>query len=589
MILHPAGRKALNNNMKKLMLGNEAVARGAFEAGVRVASSYPGTPSTEITEFIAKYDEIYSEWAPNEKVAVEVASGAAIGGARALSAMKHVGLNVAADPLFTMSYIGVNGGLVLCVADDPGMHSSQNEQDSRNYAIASKVPMLEPADSGECRDFVKKAYEISEQFDTPVLLRLTTRVAHSQSEVELFDREDVPVRPYVKDAAKHVMVPANARPKHVVVEKRMADLAAFNETSDLNLVEMNDTKIGVITAGIAYQYAKEAFPNASFLKLGMIHPLPENLIRDFVSKVDVCYVIEELDPVLERQIRAMGLAVKGKDILPLLGEYSAALLREKILGEKSEATFTVDETIPVRPPVMCPGCSHRGVFYVLNKLKLTVSGDIGCYSLGCAKPLDSMDSIICMGASVSALHGMEKAQGREFAKKSVGVLGDSTFLHSGITGLIDMVYNKGTSTVIILDNSITGMTGHQENPSTGFTIKGEPTKQVDLEKLCQAVGIDLVTVADPFDVENFEKVVRQHLEAEEPSVIIAQRPCALLKKAGYTGCCEITKDCKNCKMCMKLGCPAISMTEAGPVIDETLCNGCGLCVNICKFGAIVKK
>ena len=368
--------------MKKLMLGNEAVARGAYEAGVSVASSYPGTPSTEITEFIAKYDEIYSEWAPNEKVAVEVASGAAIAGGRALSAMKHVGVNVAADPLFTMSYIGVNGGLVLCVADDPGMHSSQNEQDSRNYAIAAKVPMLEPADSSECRDFVKKAYEISEEFDTPVLLRLTTRVAHSQSEVELYEREEHPAKEYKKDAAKHVMVPANARPKHVLVEQRMDALSKYNDTSDLNRVEMNDTKIGIITAGIAYQYAREAFPNASFLKLGMINPLPENLIREFAAKVDTLYVIEELDPVLERQIKAMGITAHGKDLLPLIGEYSSALLREKILGEKPEAGFTVDETIPVRPPVMCPGCSHRGVFYVLNKLKLTVSGDIGCYSLG---------------------------------------------------------------------------------------------------------------------------------------------------------------------------------------------------------------
>ena len=575
--------------MKKLMLGNEAIARGAYEAGVRVASSYPGTPSTEITEFIAKYDEIYAEWAPNEKVAVEVASGVAIAGARSLSAMKHVGVNVAADPLFTMSYIGVNAGLVLCVADDPGMHSSQNEQDSRNYAIAAKVPMLEPADSAECRDFVKEAYAISEKFDTPVMIRLTTRVAHSQSEVELFPREDVPVRDYQKDASKNVMVPANARPRHIVVEKRMEALSEFGESSALNRVEMQDTKIGIITAGIAYQYAREAFPDASFLKLGMVNPLPKNLIADFVSKVDVCYVIEELDPVLERQIRAMGLSVRGKDELTLLGEYSASLLREKIAGEKAAETYSVDEEIPVRPPVMCPGCSHRGVFYVLNKLKIAASGDIGCYSLGCAKPLDSIDTIICMGASISGLHGMEKARGREFAQKSVAVLGDSTFLHSGVTGLMDMVYNKGTSTVIILDNSITGMTGHQDNPSTGFTIKGEPTRQVDLEKLCLALGVDLVTVADPFDVDNFEKVLREHLATEAPSVIIAQRPCALLKKAGYTGCCTITDACKNCKMCMKLGCPAISMTENGPVIDDTLCNGCGLCVNVCKFGAIVQK
>lgn len=575
--------------MKKLMLGNEAVARGAYEAGVRVASSYPGTPSTEITEFIAKYDEIYSEWAPNEKVAVEVASGAAIAGGRALSAMKHVGLNVAADPLFTMSYIGVNAGLVLCVADDPGMHSSQNEQDSRNYAIAAKLPMLEPADSGECKEFVKRAYAISEEFDTPVLLRLSTRVAHSQSAVELLPREEVPVRDYQKNVAKNVMVPANARPKHVIVEQRTQALEAFNNTCDLNRVEMNDTKIGIITAGIAYQYAREALPNASFLKLGMINPLPEQLIRDFAAKVDVCYVIEELDPVLERQIRAMGIAVCGKDKLTMIGEYSAALLREKLLGKKAEASYTVDEEIPVRPPVMCPGCSHRGVFYVLNKLKLRVSGDIGCYSLGCAKPLDSIDSIICMGASISAQHGMEKARGSEFARQSVAVLGDSTFLHSGVTGLMDIVYNKGTSTVIILDNSITGMTGHQDNPATGFTIKGEPTRQVNLVTLCHAVGVDKVTVADPFDVEHFEAVVREHLAAEEPSVIIAQRPCALLKKAGYTGCCTITDACKNCKMCMRLGCPAISMTKNGPVIDDTLCNGCGLCTHVCKFGAIVQK
>lgn len=575
--------------MKKLMLGNEAVARGAYEAGVRVASSYPGTPSTEITEFIAKYDEIYSEWAPNEKVAVEVASGAAIAGGRALSAMKHVGLNVAADPLFTMSYIGVNAGLVLCVADDPGMHSSQNEQDSRNYAIAAKLPMLEPADSSECKEFVKRAYAISEEFDTPVLLRLSTRVAHSQSAVELLPREEVPVRDYQKNVAKNVMVPANARPKHVIVEQRTQALEAFNNTCDLNRVEMNDTKIGIITAGIAYQYAREALPNASFLKLGMINPLPEQLIRDFVAKVDVCYVIEELDPVLERQIRAMGIAVCGKDKLTMIGEYSVALLRERLLGKKAEASYTVDEEIPVRPPVMCPGCSHRGVFYVLNKLKLRVSGDIGCYSLGCAKPLDSIDSIICMGASISAQHGMEKARGSEFARQSVAVLGDSTFLHSGVTGLMDIVYNKGTSTVIILDNSITGMTGHQDNPATGFTIKGEPTRQVNLVTLCHAVGVDKVTVADPFDVEHFEAVVREHLAAEEPSVIIAQRPCALLKKAGYTGCCTITDACKNCKMCMRLGCPAISMTKNGPVIDDTLCNGCGLCTHVCKFGAIVQK
>ena len=574
--------------MKKLMLGNEAIARGAYEAGVRVVSSYPGTPSTEITEFMAKYDEIYCEWAPNEKVAVETASGASLAGGRAVSAMKHVGLNVAADPLFTMSYIGVNAGLVLCVADDPGMHSSQNEQDSRNYALASKIPMLEPADSGECKDFMKKAFSLSEKFDTPVLMRLTTRVAHSQSLVEVCEREDLPLKPYEKNIAKNVMVPANARPKHIVVEERTEKLSAFSETSDLNQVIMRSKDIGVITAGISYQYVEEALPNASVLKLGMVWPLPENLIRDFAAKVKTCYVIEELDPFLEQNIRAMGISVIGKELFPKVDEYSAALLRSKILGEKAADTVSAAEAVPVRPPVMCPGCSHRGVFYVLHKLGLNVSGDIGCYSLGCAAPLSSIDSIICMGASVSAAHGMEKAAGRDFAKKTVAVLGDSTFIHSGITGLIDIVYNKGTSTVIILDNSITGMTGHQQNPSTGFTIRNEPTRQVDLVKLAEAVGVDRVKVVDPFDLDLLEKVVKEEVAADEPSVIIAQRPCALLKKAGYSGTFVINDKCKNCKMCMKLGCPAISITENGPKINDTLCVGCGLCPNVCKFGAIEK-
>lgn len=574
--------------MKKLMLGNEAIARGAYEAGVRVVSSYPGTPSTEITEFMAKYDEIYCEWAPNEKVAVETASGASLAGGRAVSAMKHVGLNVAADPLFTMSYIGVNAGLVLCVADDPGMHSSQNEQDSRNYALASKIPMLEPADSGECKDFMKKAFCLSEKFDTPVLMRLTTRVAHSQSLVEVCEREDLPLKPYEKNIAKNVMVPANARPKHPAVEARTEQLSAFSETSDLNKVIMRDTEIGIITAGISYQYVEEALPNASVLKLGMVWPLPENLIRDFAAKVKTCYVIEELDPFLEQNIRAMGISVIGKELFPKVDEYSAALLRSKILGEKAADTISAAEAVPVRPPVMCPGCSHRGVFYVLHKLGLNVSGDIGCYSLGCAAPLSSIDSIICMGASVSAAHGMEKAAGRDFAKKTVAVLGDSTFIHSGITGLIDIVYNKGTSTVIILDNSITGMTGHQQNPSTGFTIRNEPTRQVDLVKLAEAVGVDRVKVVDPFDLDLLEKVVKEEVAADEPSVIIAQRPCALLKKAGYSGTFVINDKCKNCKMCMKLGCPAISITENGPKINDTLCVGCGLCPNVCKFGAIEK-
>ncbi len=436
---------------------------------------------------------------------------------------------------------------------------------------------------------MKKAFALSEKYDTPILMRLTTRVAHSQSLVELEDREDIPVKPYEKDIPKHVMVPAFAKQKHPKVEARMRALAEEAETADFNKVIMRGTDVGVITAGISYQYTEEALPDASILKLGVVWPLPEKLIRDFASKVKKCYVVEELDPFLETQIKAMGIEVIGKDVFPMEGEYTAAMLKEKILGIAPVATATVDEAVPVRPPVMCPGCSHRGVFYVLSKLGLTVSGDIGCYSLGSAAPLFSIDSIICMGASISAAHGMEKAAGRDFAKKTVAVLGDSTFIHSGITGLIDVVYNKGTSTVIILNNSITGMTGHQQNPSTGLTIKGEPTRQVDLVKLAEAVGVERVTVVDPFDVEKFEKVVKEEIAAEEPSVIIAQRPCALLKKAGYTGTYRINPEkCKNCKICMKLGCPAISITENGPVINETLCVGCGLCPNVCKFGAIEK-
>lgn len=579
-------RRSRNRAMKKLMLGNEAVARGAWEAGVTVASSYPGTPSTEITEFIAKYDDIYAEWAPNEKVAVEVATGAAIAGARSLSAMKHVGVNVAADPLFTASYTGVNGGLVLCVADDPGMHSSQNEQDSRNYAVGAKVPMLEPADSGECKSFIKLAYALSEQYDTPVFLRLTTRVAHSQSLVNLEERADVPLKEYKKDTAKYAMVPANARPKHVMVEERTRKLTLLAEQIDINRVEKGDKKIGFITAGIGYQYAKEAFPDASFLKLGMIHPLPVKLIQEFAASVDKCYVIEELDPVIEKHCKAIGAEVIGKEILPSIGEYNAQLIRAAVTGEPLAEPVRPAEPVPVRPPVMCPGCSHRGVFYVLHKLGLHVSGDIGCYSLGCGKPLEAIDTIICMGASVSAAMGMEKARGKEFSRNTVAVIGDSTFLHSGITGLIDVVYNKGTTTTIIMDNSITGMTGHQDNPSTGFTIKGEPTRQVDLEQLCRAVGVDRVVVADPFDLERFEQVVKEETAAEEPSVIIAQRPCALIKKAQYSGSYAINDKCKTCKMCLKLGCPAISMKDGKMKIDQTQCVGCGLCPGVCKFGAI---
>ena len=576
--------------MKKLMLGNAAVARGAYEAGVGVVASYPGTPSTEITEEIVKYDEIYAEWSPNEKVAGEVAIGASIAGARAMSCMKHVGLNVMADPVFTVSYTGVNGGLVFCVADDPGMHSSQNEQDSRHYAAASKIMMLEPADSSECKEFTKMAFDLSEKFDTPVFIRLSTRVSHSQSMVEICDRENAELKPYEKNIGKFVMMPANAIRRHVVVEDRIAALKEFAETTELNTVEENKKKIGVITSGIAYMYAKEALgDNVDYLKLGIVYPLPEKKIIDFAKKQKKLYVIEELDPVIENHIKSLGIKVIGKDAFTLLGEYTPAMIKKAVLGENAPESAELTETIPVRPPVMCAGCPHRGTFYVLKKLGLVVSGDIGCYTLGAVAPLQSVDTTICMGASVSAAHGMAKARGSEFNKKLVSVIGDSTFMHSGITGLIDIVYNKGNNTVIILDNSITGMTGHQENPTTGRTIRGEETKQVDLIALAKAVGIEHVVVADPFDVKEFERVVKEETERDEPSVIIAQRPCALLKGVKYTGHCKITDACKNCKMCMKLGCPAITVKDNKVVIDATQCNGCGLCINVCPFGAIEKE
>jgi len=575
--------------MKKLLLGNEAIARGAYEAGVTVVSSYPGTPSTEITEAIAKYDEIYSEWAPNEKVAVEVAIGASIAGARSMSCMKHVGLNVAADPLFTSSYTGVNGGLVLVVADDPGMHSSQNEQDSRHYAKAAKVLMLEPSDSQKCKDFTMKAYELSEQFDTPVIIRTSTRVSHSQSLVEISERQNIPLKDYKKDPQKYVMMPGMAKKRHVVVEERMKALQAYAENCEFNRIEWGDKKIGVITSGIAYQYAREALGNVSYLKLGMVHPLPEKLIKDFISQVDKVYVIEELDPVIEEHCKKLGCNVIGKELFPLLGEYSADLIREKVLGIKKENIMEVKEDIPVRPPVLCPGCPHRGMFYVLSKLKLVVSGDIGCYTLCALPPLQSMDTCVCMGESIGGALGMEKARGKEFAKKVVAVIGDSTFIHSGITGLIDIVYNKGISTVIILDNYITGMTGHQPNPTTGFTIKGEPTRQVDLVKLCEAIGVERVKVVDPFELAEFEKTVKEEITAEEPSVIISQRPCALLKHVKFEGPLAVNQDkCTKCKLCMRLGCPAISFKEGNIQIDVTLCNGCGLCLKVCKFSSIEK-
>ncbi len=574
--------------MKKLMLGNEAVARGAYEAGVKVASAYPGTPSTEITENIAKFDEVYSEWSPNEKVALEVAIGASVAGARSICSMKHVGLNVAADPLFTVSYTGVTGGLVIMVADDPGMHSSQNEQDSRFYARASKVPMLEPSNSQECKDFVIKAYEISEKYDCPVIVRLSTRVAHSQSLVETGERAETGLKPYVKNAAKYVMMPGMAKLRHIEVEKSMAQLKDFAEETSLNRIEEGSREIGVITSGISYQYAREAFGDVSYLKLGMVYPLPDRLISEFAGKVEKLYVIEELEPFFENQIKQLGIKVIGKELLPVTGEYSASLLKEKIFGITPEKTYNIDNVSPMRPPVMCPGCPHRGMFHVLKKLKLNVTGDIGCYTLGALSPTESMDTCICMGASIGMAHGMEKARGREFGRKTVAILGDSTFIHSGITGLIDIVYNKGCSTVIILDNSITGMTGHQQNPTTGLTIKGEPTRQVNLELLAKAVGVDRVRVADPFDLKEFEKVVAEEVQADEPSVIISQRPCALLKKVRYEGTQRINGNCRKCRSCMKIGCPAIVDKGDRIEIDTALCVGCKLCSRVCSFNAIEK-
>ena len=576
--------------MKKLLLGNAAVARGAYEAGVNVVSSYPGTPSTEITEKMVDFEDVYVEWAPNEKVAAEVCIGASIAGGRAMSCCKHVGLNVMADPVFTVSYIGVNGGLVFCVADDPGMHSSQNEQDSRHYAKGAKVLMLEPADSAECKEFTKKAFELSEKYDTPVFIRLSTRVSHSQSLVEIGERENVEVKEYEKNIGKNVMMPANAVKRHVVVEERIKALKAYAENTTLNKIEDNGSKIGVIANGITYMYAKEALgTDVNYLKLGMIYPLPEKLIKDFAAKCEKVYVTEELDPYIEEHCKALGVEVIGKDAFTLLGEYTPQMIAKAVLGKDAPKSAEIKENIPARPPVMCAGCPHRATFYVLKKLGLTVSGDIGCYTLGAVAPLQSVDTTICMGASVSAALGMAKVKGKEFNKKLVSVIGDSTFIHSGITGLIDIVYNKGINTVIILDNSITGMTGHQDNPTTGKTIRGEATKQVNLVKLAEAVGIEHIVVADPFDVKNFEKVVKTETEREEPSVIIAQRPCALLKGVKYSGNCVIGENCKKCKLCMKLGCPAISDRNGTVVIDKTQCNGCGLCINVCPFGAIKKE
>lgn len=575
--------------MKKLMLGNEAFARGLFEAGCRVVSSYPGTPSTEITEEAAKYDEIYAEWAPNEKVAMETALGASIAGARSFCGMKHVGLNVAADPLYTAAYTGVNAGMVVAVADDQGMHSSQNEQDSRHHAIAAKVPMLEPSDSAECKDFVKLAFELSEEFDTPVIIRMSTRVAHSQSIVEALEREEHELKKYEKNPQKYVMMPAFAKGRHVFVEERTKKLTEYAETSPLNRVEMSDkAEFGVITNGAAYQYAKEALGDkASVLKLGIVNPMPVKLIQEFAAKFEKVYIIEELDGIIEQHCRNIGVTnIEGKSVFGYIGEISQSVIAEKLLGNKNDFT-ALEENIPVRPPVMCAGCPHRGLFYCLKKLGVTVSGDIGCYTLGAAAPLNAVDTTICMGASISALHGFNKALGAESEKNTVAVIGDSTFMHSGMTGLVNIAYNNSNSTVIILDNSITGMTGHQQNPTTGKNLKGDPSAAVNLEELCKAIGIRRVRVVDPYHLSETEAAIKEELAADEASVIISRRPCALLKYVKHNPPVKVDSEkCVGCKMCMKLGCPAISMKDGKAVIDHTQCVGCGICQEQCKIGAI---
>ena len=571
--------------MKQLMLGNAAVARGLYEAGCSVASSYPGTPSTEITEEAAKYDAIYCEWAPNEKVAMETAFGACLAGKRSFCGMKHVGLNVAADPLFTISYTGVNAGMVIAVADDAGMHSSQNEQDSRHYAIAAKVPMLEPSDSAEALAFAKRAYEISEEFDTPVILKMCTRVSHSQSLVELGERTEAE-KPYEKNIAKYVMMPGNAIRRHPVVEERTRKLTEFAETCDLNRVEMGGTSMGVITSSTSYQYVKEVFGDSvSVLKLGMVNPLPVKLILDFASKVDKLVVVEELDSIIEDHCRKLGLKVWGKNVLPLEGEFSQNLVASK-LGGTVHTGKTLEDAIPPRPPVMCAGCPHRGLFYTLNKNKCTVLGDIGCYTLGAVAPLSAMDMTLCMGGSISGIHGFNKARGEETEGKTVAVIGDSTFMHSGMTGLANIAYNQSNSTVIILDNSITGMTGHQQNPTTGYNIKGDPAGKIDLESLCKAMGFNRVRVVDPYDLKACDQAVKEELAANEPSVIISRRPCALLKYVKHNAPLAVNKDkCIGCKSCMKIGCPAISIKEGKAWVDNTLCVGCGVCEQLCPVGA----
>lgn len=568
--------------MKKLMLGNEAIARGAYEAGVKVVSAYPGTPSTEVSECIARYDEVYAEWAPNEKVAFEVAIGASFAGARSMVCMKHVGVNVAADPMFTAAYTGVNGGLVILAADDPGMHSSQNEQDTRFYARSAHIPMLEPADSAEAKEFTKLAFELSEKYDTPVFVRTTTRLAHSQSLVETAERREVPLRPYVKDVSKYTMMPSSAIGRHVAVEAREDKLAVDVNFFDVNREEMNDPSLGIVCSGVVYQYVKEALPEASVFKLGVVYPLPFGRLRDFASKVERLVVVEELEPFFQNQLKANGIDCEGKNLFSKQGEISVADIRLKLLGEKLDVE---KQDLPVRPPVMCAGCPHRGVFYILNKLKVTVSADIGCYTLGAQPPLCAVDTVVCMGASVGIAHGFEKAAGREQSKRTVAVIGDSTFIHSGITGLINAVYNKSNITLVILDNSTTGMTGHQQHPATGLTLKQEPAKILDIVALCKTVGCDSVRVVDSYDLAEVEKTLKEELAADGVSVIVAKRPCALLDR-NYPAPCTVS-DCRKCGMCFKLGCPAIEKQADGSAkINASLCVGCGLCEKVCKFGAI---
>ena len=567
--------------MKKLLLGDFAVARGAWEAGVSVAAAYPGTPSTEITEELARYDDVYSEWSPNEKVALEVGIGASIRGVRAIVSMKHVGLNVACDPLFTASYTGVNGGLVIAVADDPSVFSSQNEQDTRLTAVSAQVPVLEPSDSMEAKEFTKLAFELSERYDTPIILRLTTRVAHSQSLVELGERVVPAAKPYERNIAKYVMMPANARVKHTVVEERMQKMSQDANALPINRIEEGSKDLGIICSGGVYEYVKEALPEASVLKLGMVYPLPYDLIKKFAGSVKRCIVAEELAPHIETLVKAQGIAVEGKNVFPRCGEFSANLIRRCVLGQQSAAE---PANVPARPPVLCAGCPHRGVFYVLSKLKLNVLGDIGCYTLGAVPPLGSMDAVVCMGASIGMTIGFDKAD-PEAHKHSVAVIGDSTFIHSGITGLIDAVYNKAKITVIILDNRTTGMTGHQNHPATGKTIKNEPTYELDLAEVCRAVGVPNVRTVDPADLAATEAAVREEVAKDEVSVIIAKRPCALLTKRLYNGF-KVNENCKKCKACLKLGCPAIVNGENGITIDVSLCTECGLCKSVCKFGAI---